>query len=115
MVVMMLKDKIIWIIVTILLMAGVCVVDHFIIEDELLLYAMMFLTFILILVLKMKARTRIWNFVVYAGYNVPLLYCLYYKGDYGTSLYWWTFLLLFNVVHLLVLILFSVISQLKNR
>lgn len=111
---MMLKDKIIWIIVTILLMAGVCVVDHFIIEDELLLYAMMFLTFILILVLKMKAR-RIWNFVVYAGYNVPLLYCLYYKGDYGTSLYWWTFLLLFNVVHLLVLILFSVISQLKNR
>lgn len=109
------KDKILWIIVTILLMTSVCIVDNFIIEDELLLYTMMFLTFILILVLKMKTRTRIWNFVVYAGYNIPLLYCLYYKGSYGTSLYWWTFLLLFNVAHLLTLILFSTISQLRKR
>ncbi len=96
-------------------MAGVCALNHFIIEDELLLYAMMFLTFVLILILKMKARTRIWNFVVYAGYNIPLLYCLYRKGDYGTSLYWWTFSLLSNIAHLLALILFSAINQLKKR
>lgn len=112
---MRLKDKILWITVTILLMAGVCALNHFIIEDELLLYAMMFLTFVLILILKMKARTRIWNFVVYMGYNIPLLYCLYCKGDYGTSLYWWTFSLLSNIAHLLALILFSAINQLKKK
>ena len=101
--------------VTILLMISIYVLDCFISEDDLLIYAMMFLTFILILALKMEARTRIWNLAVYAGYNIPLLYCLNYKGEYGTSLYWWTFILLFNVVHLLTLILFSVINKLKKR
>ena len=112
---MKLTNKILWIIVTILLMASVCLLDYFISEDDLLIYAIMFLTFILILALKMEVRTRIWNMAIYAGYNIPLLYCLYYKGEYGTSLYWWTFIFLFNVVHLLTLILFSVIKKLKKR
>lgn len=107
--------KILWIIVTILLMVSVCILDYFISEDDLLIYAIMFLTFILILAPKMEVRIRIWNLAVYAGYNIPLLYCLHYKGEYGTSLYWWTFILLFNVVHLLTLVLFSVINKLKKK
>ena len=34
---------------------------NFISEDNLLIYAIMFLTFILILTLKMEVRTRIWK------------------------------------------------------
>lgn len=91
----MLKDKILWIIVTILIMVGACVLNDFIFGDELLLYTMMFLTFILILVANVEKRTRIWNFALFAGYNTLLLYCFYCKDSDGTSLCWWIFLLFF--------------------
>lgn len=98
----------------ILLLLGICVLNEFIFEDELLLYTVMILALTLIFVIDMKPRTRIWNFAIFTGYNAPLLYCLFYKGDYGTSLYWWIFLLLFNVVHILALIFFSLINRLKK-
>lgn len=97
------------------LITSIYALNFYIVGDDVLIYAIMLLTFTLILAIRMKNRTTIWNLVVFIGYNIPLLYCLHYKGEYGTSLYWWVFLLFFNAIHLLGIILFSIITQLKKR
>lgn len=97
------------------LITSICALNFYIVGDDVLIYAIMLLTFTLILAIRMKNKTTIWNLVVFIGYNIPLLYCLHYKGEYGTSLYWWVFLLFFNAIHLLGIILFSIITLLKKR
>lgn len=85
-------------------------------EDTLLLAVAFALSLIAIAIIrKFRYRTALCNILFWLGYNAVLSYGLLFKSKYGSGLAWWFYLLCFNCLQFIVLVVYSIILVIGKR
>jgi len=84
-------------------------------SDNQILYISSVLCFLLVLLsFKYNRQFAMINGVVFIVYNALLYYCLFYKGQGGSSFLWWFYLLIATILQILIVGYFLVVNFFKK-